>query len=209
MLCFCLFACSFSKEIFLSAISSFLNSIRQISLYEHRGDYIFSLYRVSNNKETKRACEIFSQLLKIFWKCRKLMYWAPFFPTSATPLTMTLKQFTPQQRPRYRNRKNKEFFTTEMSTTLFMTVLTNTIFNWHWVLALFSNDIWKTNTMQSNCSTKHNRSKQRDEWIRILSDDLKLAQRAGKITRIGCDWFWFWFSLAEKLTRYFKVNHCV
>ena len=72
--------------------------------------------RVSNNNETLRACRIFSQLLKIF----------PFrederlqtndlglvrsFPTSTNPLTMALKQFIPQQRPRYPNRKNKELF---------------------------------------------------------------------------------------------------
>ena len=58
--------CSFSKQIFLSTISSSLNSLRQISLYEHRGDYVFSRNCVSNNKETIRAFEIFSQLFQIF-----------------------------------------------------------------------------------------------------------------------------------------------
>ena len=66
VLCFCLFVCSFSKQVFLSTISSSLNSLRQMSLYEHRGDYVFSRNCVSYNKETIRACEIFSQLFQIF-----------------------------------------------------------------------------------------------------------------------------------------------
>ena len=49
--------------------------------------------------------------------------------------------------------------------------------------------------------TNLNGSKQRDEPIRIPGNYLQLAQSAGKITHIWCDWLLFCFSLVEKLAR--------
>ena len=69
-------------------------------------------------------------------------------------------------------------------------------------LERFSNDCWKTKT-KSITPTNHDRGKQRDEPIIIPSNYLKLARSAGKITRTWQDWFWFCFSLAEKLARVF------
>jgi len=66
----------------------------------------------------------------------------------------------------------------------------------------FSNDCRKTKT-KAITPTSHNRSRQRDEPITIPSNYLKLAQSAGKITRTWRDWFWFCFSLAEKLAGVF------
>ena len=95
--------------------------------------------------------------------------WSALFASSATPLTMTLKQFIPHQKHRYHNRENEEFVTTKTPTTLFMTALTNTIFNSHWVLEQFSYEYRKTNT-KIITPTNHNMSRQRNEWIRIPSN---------------------------------------
>ena len=52
---------------------------------------IFSLYRVRNNRETIRACEMFSQLLKIFplledERLQTIVWdWSALFPSFATP----------------------------------------------------------------------------------------------------------------------------
>ena len=70
----------------------------------------------------------------------------------------------------------------------------------------FSNDCRKTKT-KAITLTNHNRSRQRDEPITIPSNYPQLAQSAGKITRTWCDWFWFCFSLVEKLARVFSANH--
>ena len=70
------------------------------------------------------------------------------------------------------------------------------------VIELFSNDCRKTKT-KAITLTNHDRGKQRDEPITIPSNYLKLAQSAGKTTRTWRDWFWFCFSLAEKLARVF------
>ena len=66
------------------------------------------------------------------------------------------------------------------------------------IIERFSNDCRKTKTKVITL-TNHNRNKQRHEPIRIPSDYLKLARSAAKITRTRCDWFWFCFSLVEKL----------
>ena len=138
-----LFVCLFVSKTKLSIYNfKFFTPIGR-SLYEHRGDY-FSVCVIDNN-EIIRTCAIFSQLLKIFpsHEDERLQTNAlglvHAFPTSATPLTMALKQFIPRQTPRYHDRKNKEFFTIEMPTRrCFMAVLTNTIFDSHWVLEPFS-----------------------------------------------------------------------
>ena len=78
--------------------------------------------------------------------------------------------------------------------------------NTHRLLERFSNDCRKTKT-KAITPTNHNRGKQRHEPITIPSNYLKLAQSAGKITRAWCDWFWFCFSLVEKLARVFLANH--
>ena len=70
------------------------------------------------------------------------------------------------------------------------------------IIERFSNDCRKTKTKVITL-TNHNRNKQRHEPIRIPSDYLKLARSAAKITRTWCDWFWFCFSLVEKLARVF------
>ena len=70
------------------------------------------------------------------------------------------------------------------------------------IIERFSNDCRKTKTKVIT-PTNHDRGKQRDETITIPSNYLKLAQSAGKITRTWCDWFWFCFSLAEKLAQVF------
>ena len=70
----------------------------------------------------------------------------------------------------------------------------------------FSNDYRKTKT-KAIIPTNHNRNKQHDGPITIHSNYLLLAQRAGKITRTWCEWFWFYFSLVEKLARVFLANH--
>ena len=70
------------------------------------------------------------------------------------------------------------------------------------LLERFSNDCRKTKTKVIT-PTNHDRGKQRDEPITPPSNYLKLAQSAGKITRTRRDWFWFCFSLAEKLARVF------
>ena len=64
------------------------------------------------------------------------------------------------------------------------------------LLERFSNDCRKTKTKVIT-PTNHDRGKQRDEPITIPSNYLKLAQSAWR------DWFWFCFSLAEKLARVF------
>ena len=56
----------------------------------------------------------------------------------------------------------------------------------------FSNDCSKTKVISPN---NQNRSKERDEPIRISCNYLQLAQSAGKIVRTMSDWFWFCFSL--------------
>ena len=66
----------------------------------------------------------------------------------------------------------------------------------------FSNDCRKTKT-KAITPTDHDRSRQRDEPITIPSNYLKLAQSGGKIMRSWRDWFWFGFSLAEKLALVF------
>ena len=73
-------------------------------------------------------------------------------------------------------------------------------------LEQFLNDCRKTKT-KAITPTNHDWGKQRDEPITIPSNDLKLAQSAGKITRTWRDWFWFCFSLAERLARLFSANH--
>ena len=142
--------------------------------------------RVSNNNETLRACGIFSQLLKIFPFLEderpqtNVLGLVRSFPTSANPLTMALKQFIPQQRPRYPNRNNKELFTIEMPTTLFMAVLIKTIFNSHWVLERFSNDDRNTNTKvvsPPNISGA-NSAKNESEFLAITSSLLKAPERS-------------------------------
>ena len=58
-------------------------------------------------------------------------------------------------------------------------------------------------------STNHNRSKQRDEPIRIPSNNLQIAAlKRGKIARTRCDWFWFYFLLVEKRARDFQCFLC-
>ena len=64
----------------------------------------------------------------------------------------------------------------------------------------FSNDCRRT-------KTNYDRGKQPDQPITVPSNFLKLAQGAGKITRTWRDWFWFCFSLAEKLARVLEANH--
>ena len=54
----------------------------------------------------------------------------------------------------------------------------------------FSNDCRKTKT-KAITPSNHDRGKQRDEPITIPSNYLKLAERAGKITRTWRNWFWF------------------
>ena len=66
----------------------------------------------------------------------------------------------------------------------------------------FSNDCQKTKT-NAISPTNHDRRKQHDEPITIPRNYLKLFQSAGKITRTWRDWFWFCFSLAEKLALVF------
>ena len=66
----------------------------------------------------------------------------------------------------------------------------------------FSNDCRKPKT-KAITPSNHDRGKQRDEPITILSNYIKLEQSAGKITRTWRNWFWFCFSLAEKLARVF------
>ena len=70
------------------------------------------------------------------------------------------------------------------------------------IIERFSNDCRKTKT-KAITPTNYDRGKQRDEPITIPSNFLKLAQSTGKITRTWRDWFWFCFSLAEKLARAF------
>ena len=69
-------------------------------------------------------------------------------------------------------------------------------------LERFSNDCRKTKT-KAITPTNHDRDKQGDEPITIPRNYLKLAQSGGKITRTWRDWFWFGFSLAEKLALVF------
>ena len=69
-------------------------------------------------------------------------------------------------------------------------------------LERFSNDCRKTKT-KAITPTNYDRNRQRDEPITIPSNYLKLAQSEGKITRTWRGWFWFWFSLVEKLARVF------
>ena len=45
--------------------------------------------------------------------------------------------------------------------------------------------------------------KQRNEPIQICRNSMELAQSAGKIARASRDWFWFCFSLVDKLARDF------
>ena len=73
-------------------------------------------------------------------------------------------------------------------------------------LERFSNDYRKTKTKAIITPTNCNhvdRGKQHDEPITFPSNYQKLAQSAGRITRTWCDWFWFCFSLVEKLARVF------
>jgi len=70
------------------------------------------------------------------------------------------------------------------------------------IIERFSDDCRKTKT-KAITPTNHDRGKQHDEPITIPSNYLKLAQSAGKITCTWRDWFWFCFSLAEKLARAF------
>ena len=67
------------------------------------------------------------------------------------------------------------------------------------LLERFSIDYRKTSTKVIT-ATNLNRSKQRDEPIRITSKYLRLGQCAGKIrvARSRCDWFSFCYSLVEK-----------
>ena len=166
--------------------------------------------RVSNNNETLRACEIFSQLQKIFAfrEDERLqtndLGLVRSFPTSANPLTMALKQFIPQQRPRYPNRKNKELFTIEMPTTVY--VLIKTFFDSHWVLEQFSNDDRNTNTkvITSPNISGANSAMNESEFLAITSILLKAPERSRvQITTGIC----FASHQLEKLTRYFKANH--
>ena len=71
-----------------------------------------------------------------------------------------------------------------------------------YLIERFSNDCWKTKTKVVT-PTNRDRGKQRDEPITIPSNYLKLAQSAGKIMCTWHNWFWFCFSLAEKLARVF------
>ena len=105
--------------------------------------------------------------------------WSALFAISATPLTMTLKQFIPHQKHRYHNRENEGFVTTETPRTLFMTALTNKIFNSHWLLEQFSYEYRKTNAKLIT-PTNHNRSRQHNECIRIPSNLPVTCSRRGK-----------------------------
>ena len=73
-------------------------------------------------------------------------------------------------------------------------------------LERFSNDCRKTKA-KAITPTNHDRGKQRDEPITIPSNYLKLARSAGKMTRRRWDWFWFCFSLVEKLARVTKRSN--
>ena len=74
------------------------------------------------------------------------------------------------------------------------------------ILERFSNNCRKTKT-KAIIPTNHNRNKQHDEPITVPSNYLPLAQSAGKMTLTWCEWFWFYFSLVEKLARVFLANH--
>ena len=84
------------------------------------------------------------------------------------------------------------------------------------LLERFSIDCRKTNTKVIT-ATNLNRSKQRDEPIRITSKYLRLGQCAGKIrvARSRCDWFSFCYSLVEKdfganqKAQQWQVHHCL
>ena len=69
-------------------------------------------------------------------------------------------------------------------------------------LERFSNDCRKTKT-KAITPTNHNRGRQCDEPIIVLSNYLINPRNVGKITHTWCDWFLFWFSLVEKLARIF------
>ena len=74
-----------------------------------------------------------------------------------------------------------------------------------WLIERFSHDWRITNTKTIISPTNYNKSKQRDEPIRISRNWMYLAQSAGKIARTRCNWFSF--SLIEKLARNFLANH--
>ena len=63
---------------------------------------------------------------------------------------------------------------------------------------VLNKDCWKTKT-KVIIPTNQNRNKKHYEPITNPSNYLPLVQSAGKITRTSCDWFWFCFSLVEKL----------
>jgi len=90
-------------------------SIRKILLLEYRGDYvIFSLYSVSNNKEKIRAFEIFLLLSPFLEDVRleaNILGLVRSFSHFCDPAYDDVE--IPHRKRRYRNRKNKEFFTIE------------------------------------------------------------------------------------------------
>ena len=55
--------------------------------------------------------------------------------------------------------------------------------------------------------TNHNRRKQRNEPIRIQGKCMQPTPSAGKHMRARHDWFWFSFSLVEKVARVLLTNH--
>ena len=94
-----LFVCPFAFKTKISrrrsVISSSLNSLRQISLYEHGRDYYSSLYRVRNKKRNSKSVRnIFATFENLpisrRWKTSKAECfgpdWSAHFRTSATPL---------------------------------------------------------------------------------------------------------------------------
>ena len=55
--------------------------------------------------------------------------------------------------------------------------------------------------------TNHNKRKKRNEPIRTRSKCMQPAPSAGKHVRPSHDWFWFSFSLVEKVARVLLTNH--
>ena len=78
----------------------------------------------------------------------------------------------------------------------------------YWFIERFSIECRKTKTKVIT-PTNHKQRKQHNGPIRTRSKCMQPVPRAGKRVQVRHDWFWFCFSLVEKVARILVTNHRV
>ena len=165
----------------------------------HSSLVLLQAYRLSFCMQTSYRCSYFSHPLLFVLRCSCI--WDKceqrYHSYSFLPLKATLKlfgAFSPFHATKVLAGQRTRQMTMELAYLITQLRLQLLVIG----LERFSNDCRK-NKNKAITPTNHNRNKQHDEPITIPSNYLKLARSAGEVTRTWRDWFWFCFSLAEKL----------